>query len=195
LPRISPTLLERLSTPFDHADWVFEIKHDGFRAVAYIREKSCELVSRKDHVYSSFAPLCSSLAQLPVRSAILDGEIVCLDGAGRSVFDRLFYRQGSPCFCAFDLLWLDGQDLRQRPLLERKERLQELVIEGLPVLYSDHVAQHGVRFFDLACGQDLEGIVAKHRDGEYGHSWLKIKNPRYTQAIGRSEKFQRRMRA
>jgi ATP-dependent DNA ligase len=65
----------------------------------------------------------------------------------------------------------------------------------LPVLYSDHVAQHGVRFFDLACGQDLEGIVAKHREGEYGHSWLKIKNPHYTQAIGRSEKFQRKMRA
>ena len=134
-----------------HISWdaTEEIKFDGFRAIAYIEEGKCRLVSRKDHVYKSFRPLCDSIARLPVKSAILDGEIVCLDKFGRSVFDRLFYRQGTPYFYAFDLLWLNGRDLRSRPLLERKARLKQVIPAGLQVLYSDHVERRGIELFEL----------------------------------------------
>src|SRR5713226_5671922 len=108
--------------PFDHPDFIYEVKYDGFRALAHIEAGSRSLVSRKAHVYKSFPDLCASLAQLP-HEAILDGEIVCLDGAGRP----LFYRRGQPHFYAFDAPYLDGRDLRELPLIERKRILQRIV--------------------------------------------------------------------
>jgi len=195
LPCINPATLTRLPRPFDHEEWIFEIKHDGFRALAYVEDGICRLVSRHDHVYKSFAPLCASIARLPVRSAILDGEIVCLDKFGRSVFDRLFYRQGTPYFYAFDLVWLNGRDLRAKPVTQRKALLQELICPGLQVLYLDYVSSCGVRFFDLVCQHDMEGIVAKWKDGRYDEpSWVKIRNPSYSQLINRREKFEKRSR-
>jgi bifunctional non-homologous end joining protein LigD len=85
--------------PFDHADWLYEVKYDGFRALAFIESGSCRLVSRKAHVYKSFPGLCASLAKLS-HQAVLDGEIVCLDCDGRPQFDKLFYRRGDPYFYA-----------------------------------------------------------------------------------------------
>ena len=82
LPRIQPINPARIATPFDHSNFVFELKHDGFRAVAYIENGKCELVSRKNFVYKSFAGLSSMMAKLPVKTAILDGELVCLDNDG-----------------------------------------------------------------------------------------------------------------
>src|SRR5436309_2851494 len=104
--------------PFDHPDWLYELKYDGFRALALIENGTCRLVSRKAHVYKSFPGLCASLAQLP-HDAILDGEIVCLDHDGRPQFDQLFFRRGEPYFCAFDVPYLDGRDVRELPLIER----------------------------------------------------------------------------
>ena len=86
---------------------------DGFRALAYIDEGQCQLVSRKGNIYNSFAPLCSTLAGLG-RQAILDGEIACLDSCGKPQFYDLLRRRGDPIFYAFDVLWLDGEDLRSR---------------------------------------------------------------------------------
>ena len=178
-----------------HISWdaTEEIKFDGFRAIAYIEDGKCRLVSRKDHVYKSFQPLCDSVARLPVKSAILDGEIVCLDKFGRSVFDRLFYRQGTPYFYAFDLLWLNGRDLRSRPLLERKARLKQVIPAGLHVLYSDHIERRGIELFELICQHDMEGMIGKWKFGRYDEpSWVKIKNPKYSQVVGRREKFEER---
>jgi bifunctional non-homologous end joining protein LigD len=79
--------------PFDHPDWIFELKHDGFRALAYISERKCRLVSRKESVFKSFSPLCEALSKLPVKNAILDGELVCLDSEGNSLFKQLLYRK------------------------------------------------------------------------------------------------------
>src|SRR5437879_305629 len=116
LPRIVPVNPSRILAPFDHLDWIFELKHDGFRAMAYIDDGSCQLVSRKSVVYKSFARLCAALTDLPVKNAILDGEIVALDQDGRSQFLQLMRRKRQDaCFYAFDLLWLDGQDLRPLP--------------------------------------------------------------------------------
>src|SRR5262245_1520661 len=107
-------ILTRFGKPFSDPDWIFEVKHDGFRALAYVVEGDCRLVSRKNHAYKSFATLCESIgADLKADDAVLDGEIVCLGPDGRSLFNRLMYRRGDPCFYAFDLLWLNGQDLRE----------------------------------------------------------------------------------
>jgi bifunctional non-homologous end joining protein LigD len=123
LPRIKSMLLARVARPFDHTDYVFELKHDGFRCVAYIEDGECELVSRNLSSFKLFESLKKSLAALPVKNAILDGEVVCLDRDCVSRFNELVSRKGKPVFYAFDLLWLDGEDLRNLPLDERKRRL------------------------------------------------------------------------
>jgi bifunctional non-homologous end joining protein LigD len=94
--------------------------------VAYLQNSECKLISRNQRNLG-FETLKRSLAKLPVQTAILDGEIVCLDERGVSQFNQLLSRKGEPVFYAFDLLWLDGEDLRQRPLVERKKRLARLV--------------------------------------------------------------------
>lgn len=194
LPTIQLLTLARRPEPFDHRDWIFEVKMDGFRCGAYISLDGCRLVSRNGNVFKQFHSLSQSLSDLPVRSAILDGEIVCLDGKGRSQFNELLFRRGLPYFYAFDLLWLNGKDLRGLPLIERKERLRQIVHESRnpALLFADHVEHCGTDFFQIICQKDLEGIVAKHRDSRYDKSarWIKIKNPAYTQAQGRHELFE-----
>jgi len=105
--------------------------------------------------------------------------------------------QGEPVLYAFDLLWLDGQDLRQTALLEHKRRLAELIKSTgcKRILYAQHIEQHGKRFFEQIWARNLEGIVAKRKLGIYkddGTGWLKIKNPAYSQAEGRHELLTRR---
>ena len=99
-------------------------------------------------------------------------------------------------FYAFDLIWLNGTDLRQLPLLERKRQLRRVIGKRRNghLLYAEHIEQGGTDFFRLVCGNDLEGIVAKHRAEPYSPRarWIKIKNPNYTQAQGRDELFERR---
>jgi bifunctional non-homologous end joining protein LigD len=173
-----------------------ELKLDGFRALAVIESGACHLVSRKAHVYKSFPGLCSSLAQIP-HEAVLDGEIVCLDRNGCPQFDSLFYRRGEPHFYAFDVPYLDGRDLRQVPLIERKRSLRGIVPPSdSRLLYVRDFEGCGVDLFQEVCRHDLEGIVAKWKHGAYVSgdvtSWVKIKNPAYSQAVGRWERFQRK---
>src|SRR5262252_5298616 len=107
--------LVRTREAFDHADFVFELKYDGFRALAYVDAGSCRLVSRKNHVCKAYAPLCEWIGKhLRAENAVLDGELTCLDEEGRRQFNRLLRRRGEPVFVAFDLLWLNGHDLRGR---------------------------------------------------------------------------------
>src|SRR5208283_1569690 len=183
--------LKRVAKPFDNPDYIFELKHDGFRAIAYIENGECKLVSRNLNQFK-FVLLSQSLAKLPVKSAILDGEVVCLDGKGVSQFNRLLGRRQVPVFYAFDLLWLNGEDLRRLPLIERKERLEKLVkkSECRELLYAHHIEKDGVALFEAICAKDLEGVVAKRKNGIYrndGKEWMKIKNPHYSQAEGRHE--------
>jgi bifunctional non-homologous end joining protein LigD len=96
-------------------------------------------------------------------------------------------------FFAFDLVWLDGEDFRQAPLIERKKKLKRLVERSQcsEILYAQHIEENVKLFFDEVCERNLEGIVAKRRVGVYAeHGWLKIKNPKYTQAEGRHDMFQ-----
>jgi bifunctional non-homologous end joining protein LigD len=131
---------------------------------------------------------------LPVATAILDGEIVVLDSKGVSQFNALLSLRGreAAVFYAFDLLWLNGEDLRPKPLLERKETLRALIRSSTctRILYAQHIERFGKRFFKEICSRDLEGIVAKRKRSVYrndGIGWIKIKNKSYSQAEGRHE--------
>ena len=191
--------LLRVREVFDDPDFIFELKLDGFRGLAFVENGRCQLVSRNGHTFRQWDSLTREIAaSLRCRSAVLDGEIACLDPDGRSNFYRLLFRRDQPFYCPFDVLMLDGEDLRGVPLLERKRLLLDVMpqIESR-VRYVDHVHETGVRFFELACERDLEGIVAKYTRGVYqtNHaitSWLKVKNPHYSQAEGRAELFEQR---
>ena len=179
--------------PFNHPDFLFELKHDGFRALAYISDGHCELISRRRNNYKSFGELRGHLAQLKVKNAVIDGEVVCLDAEGRSIFNELLLRKGCPIFYAFDLLYLNNRDLRQLPLLERKEKLRSLIEKGgLPdVICEKYVEGPGIDLFNEVCQRNLEGVVVKRKSGTYAtvSGWLKIKNPNYTQSERRDELF------
>jgi ATP dependent DNA ligase domain len=109
------------------------------------------------------------------------------------LFDELLFRRGSPIFYAFDLLYLNGRDLRQLPLTERKEKLREVIDKsGLPdVISGKYVEGRGVDLFNEVVRRNLEGVVAKRKTGTYAtvSGWLKIKNPNYTQSERRHELF------
>jgi bifunctional non-homologous end joining protein LigD len=190
--------LTRVAKAFDDPNYIFELKHDGFRGLAYIDAGECKLISRNLNRFKSFESLKKSLDKLPVLNAILDGEIVCLDSNGVSQFNELFSRRGAPVFYAFDLLWLDGLDLRGLPLIERKQRLREMIkrCECARLIYAQHIETRGIVFFEEICARDLEGIVCKRKRSIYksnGTGWLKVKNPKYSQAEGRHDLFKKRM--
>lgn len=166
----------------------------------WIDGHQCRLVSRRGHVFTKWDVLCEEIAHsVKAMRAVLDGEIACFEPDGRSHFYRLLFRRGDwPYFCAFDLLEVDGENLRDRPLLERKRRLKALIPRFASRLrYVDHVKERGTALFKAACQKDLEGIVAKWVRGRYetdgvSTSWLKIKNSQYSQWEGRRELFEER---
>jgi bifunctional non-homologous end joining protein LigD len=115
-----PMPLVRIPEPFDHPDWFFELKHDGFRALAYVEGHRCRLVSRRGHTFAKWDLLCEEIAHsIKAMRAVLDGELVCLGDDGRALFHRLLYRRDWPSFFAFDLE-VDGEGLRDQPLSARK---------------------------------------------------------------------------
>ena len=197
LPSFEPMRLAHLRQPFDHKDWLFELKYDGFRALAYVENGSARLVSRRHNAYKTFNKLCAQIVQcLRVQNAILDGEVVCLGKDGRPQFNDLLRRRSPQYFYAFDLLWLNGRDLRELPLIERKRLLRRIIPKRRSVLFAEHIEGTGVSLFKAACEMDIEGIVAKWKSAPYrmdGNrtSWVKIKNPNYSQAEGRHERFEK----
>jgi ATP-dependent DNA ligase len=166
----------------------FERSSTSRAAIAY-------LVSRNGHTFRNFKALAEWIGDhLRVESAVLDGEIACVDDSGRSVFNDLLLRRRECVFFAFDLLFLNGEDLRALPLIERKPLLKQLLRrKQSPVLYVDHFEERGREFFQKVCELDLEGIVAKRKSAAYRATekpspyWIKIKNPKYSQAEGRDE--------
>lgn len=139
--------LRLVEEPFDDPNYLFELRHDGFRAIAYVQNGECKLISR-NLKHLRFARLERVLAALPVQDAIFDGEIVCLDARGVSQFNELLSRKAEPVFYAFDLLQMNGEDLRCLPLIDRKNRLAQLVTANgcQKILYAQHIEQHGKRF-------------------------------------------------
>lgn len=173
----------RQSNPFDDPDWLFELKLGGCRALALVAKGKVSLVSRTGASLNGFGPLAQQIARsLPVTDAILDGEIAVPGKAGRTIWTQC---RREAQFYAFDLLWLNGQDLRATPLLTRKERLKMLI--GKPSLrlgIVPYVVEHGTVLYGLACEKNLAGITAKRADHPYPQDdqkalWVAIKNPCY----------------
>src|SRR5262245_305498 len=199
LPRISPIRLSRRSEPFDSDEYLYELKIDGFRALAHISDGSGELISRNGNVFRGFAELATWIAEhLKVEDAVLDGEIACINGEGRPIFKDLLFRQSACLFVAFDLLYLNGKDLRTLPLIERKRQLRKLLSRKRSrILYLDHVENDGKLLFEQIVKMDLEGMVCKRKSSPYratekpSSHWIKVKNPRYSQNEGREELFER----
>ena len=187
------------ATPFDHHDWIYEVKYDGFRSLAYIENGNCRLVSRNEFDYTRFADLRDALPkQIFAKNAILDGELVVLDGAGKPRFYDLMANRGTVVFAAFDVMWLDGQDMRDRPLLMRKEILRNRMKDDASrAIFVDHIEGRGKALYKQICEMDLEGIVCKPALSPYRTirgttTWIKVKNPNYSQTEGRGELFNKR---
>jgi bifunctional non-homologous end joining protein LigD len=198
IPIPTPISLGRQAKPFDDPNWIFEMKHDGFRALALIEKGHCWLVSRRKHKFQAFGDLATALGrEVRADMAVLDGELAVPDEQGRSVFASIMKRRRDVRYYAFDLLWLNGKDLRTLPLLARKQMLKRIVPkDSAHVLYVDHMSGSGTKLYRLACQMDLEGIVAKKADSPYEDNWsdpywVKIKNPQYSQQEGRSDLVKR----
>ncbi len=198
---IHPMLATPSEAPFDDPAWLFEIKWDGYRAVAFINDGKVRLVSRtQNDLTAQFSELHSLPEHVKAKIAILDGEIVALDDSGRSSFSLMQQRTGirkygrriasqpgiQVLYYAFDLIYVDGYDLRRVPLDQRKGALAEVVNVGGPLRLSDHFPQ-GIALFDAAKQNGLEGILAKRRESCYeerrSREWLKIKITQTVDAV------------
>ncbi len=198
LPQVDPIPLAIRPEPFDDPEWLFEPKYDGFRGIVYASSLGCEIRSRRDFQFDPFGDLCGRISGvLGERDVILDGEVVALNRDGKPVFRDLIRGQGFLAFAAFDLLWLEGRDLRPLPLSERKRMLGNLLPKDTGSLYKIlTLEEHGRALFSAIKKMDLEGIVAKRKGDPYGSatSWYKIPNPEYSRGEERVDQFRLRER-
>jgi bifunctional non-homologous end joining protein LigD len=176
---------ELASKPPAGAEWIHEIKYDGYRTEIVFDGGKARAYTRRGYDWSERYPsIVEAVEKLPAKSAIIDGEAVVLGAMGRPDFQALERELGKRpskiIYYAFDLLQLDGRDLRQRPLIDRKAALQKLLQNAEPALvYSDHLKVSGEQVFEHACRLGLEGIVSKRVDAPYRsgrlETWRKVK--------------------
>jgi bifunctional non-homologous end joining protein LigD len=191
LPKIQPLRPIRSRVVPVGREWLYEPKLDGFRGVLMVDGEAAWFTSKNGHKMRRFDDLAAELRRsLDVRDAILDGEILVIRN-GWPDFNALFFRRGRPSYAAFDLLWLNGRDLRALPLWRRKRRLRALV-SGSSVGLVESVNEPAL--FSVAVEHDLEGIVAKRRSDPYAAEteWIKVKHSGYTQMQGRWELFDKK---
>jgi bifunctional non-homologous end joining protein LigD len=188
---LRPMLATLVDAPFDDKDWVFETKWDGFRLIAKTEGEKTSLYSRNgNEVTGRYAEVAKALGLIK-HHAVIDGELVALDAHGRSRFQLLqnaLRGKTQLRYYVFDLLFLDGRDLRREPLLERKRRLRSIVGRHPLIHYSSHSRQHGIAEFDKAQRAGEEGIIAKRAAGLYysgkrTREWLKIKATHEQEAV------------
>ncbi len=192
--KIHPMLAESVEKAFDGDEWLFEIKWDGYRAIAFIENGKVRMVSRNQNDLTPRYPELKDMAEfVKAKTAILDGEVVALDEDGKASFSLMQQRTGfrpggrrsvgnanvPVLYYAFDLLYLDGYDWRRVPLEHRKQKLASIVSAGDGLRFSDHYEKNGKALFQMAQQKGLEGIVAKKRASFYeerrSREWLKIK--------------------
>jgi len=188
---IKPMLAESVDEPFNRANWIFELKWDGYRAIAEIEKGKVNLHSRNLISFNrKFAAIAASLSKFP-HDAVLDGEIVALDEKGRPEFGMLQdYPNGKSelVYYVFDILYVDVHNVTNLPLIKRKELLRELLPRLPHVRFTDYVEESGREFFSIAQKLHLEGIMAKdsrslYTIGERSQSWLKIRTQKRQEAI------------
>jgi bifunctional non-homologous end joining protein LigD len=185
---VPPCLPTVARTPPEGQQWVYEIKHDGFRFVCRRKGDRVRVFSRNARDWADRVPaIVEAMRALPVTSATIDGEGVVCDGRGITDFDRLrsaLARNGSrqAVLYGFDVLEIDGRDMRARPWHERRAALAQLIQQAGAIRLSEHLdGTAGATVFRHACAMGLEGIVAKRRDRPYRSGrcadWVKVRNP------------------
>lgn len=192
LPKpLQPMLATLTDAPFDDPGWVFEMKWDGFRLVATIDKRSVTLYSRNGLIVSdNYKPIAKALEKIR-HDCVIDGELVAFDAHGISRFQLLQNALRTTTnlhYCVFDLMALDGKDLRSLPLVERKERLQAILPKHPLLIYSEHWPERGNKLFKEAEKRGLEGIMAKRAASKYlsgarTKDWLKIKTGKRQEAV------------
>ncbi len=189
---IKPMLASHDIPAFNDADWIFEIKWDGYRAIAETGGKTVRLYSRNGLSFLEAYPDVAAELRTMKHKMVLDGEIVALNDKGRPEFQLLQHAALEPSthlvYYIFDLLELNGNDVTGLPLLQRKELLRKALKDGAHVRYCDHMEKRGEDFFRKAVEQDLEGIIGKRSDSTYAKgvrskSWVKIKNHKGQEAV------------
>jgi bifunctional non-homologous end joining protein LigD len=192
IPKVKPMLATLINGAFDSPDFIYEIKWDGYRALALIEDGKVALYSRNLKDFNSAYPSIVKVLAKVRRSALFDGEIVAYDQKGLPSFQALQNIGTLPGtkieYIIFDILYLDGKELLGENLLRRKEILQKVLNKYPALTYSDHIEGNGIEFFKHAVKNNLEGIMAKRKSSKYipGHrsdSWLKIKHHRTDEAV------------
>ena len=192
LPKhLQPMRATLIDAPFDDPMWVFEDKYDGFRMVAVIEGGKVALYSRNGKIVSDSYRDVARALECVEGDAVLDGELVALDERGVSRFQLLqnaLRHEARLAYCVFDLMFAGGEDLRNLPLTERKERLKSILPKHQLIAYSEHRKQWGSKFFEEAEERGLEGIMAKradslYRSGERTTDWLKVKTAKRQEAV------------
>lgn len=190
---IQPMLTRLIDKPFDNKDWIFELKLDGYRAIAEVQNKKVNLYSRSGLSFNEkYAPIAESLSMLD-QDVVLDGEIVMIGKDNRSHFQLLQqyenFNKKNLYYYVFDLLYLNGYDLRNLPLLERKNILKELK-SGFPrnIKYTDYTKANGINFFKKFEKEGYEGIIGKnihstYNEGKRTGEWVKIKTHMRQEAV------------
>lgn len=191
---VDPMLATLVDKPFDSDEWIYEVKWDGYRAVAFMNDGEVTMKSRNDKSFNEkFYPIYDELKQINL-NAVIDGEIVVVGSNGQANFGALqnwrSEADGDLVFYVFDILWLDGKDLKTFTLMERREILKQILPKSQSILLSEAFETSGIEFLETAKKMDLEGIMAKRKDSEYHtknrtKNWLKIKaNKRQEVVIG-----------
>ncbi len=185
-------LAKETANAFDDAGWIYEIKWDGYRAIAETGSTINKLYSRNGIDFSNNYPIVFDELQKINYKAILDGEIVVLDENGLPDFQKLQHYENNQhfpvCYYVFDLLEMNGEKIYHLPLIDRKSLLKKLLPNNDVIRFSDHVIEKGIAFFEVSTQKNLEGIMAKKADGEYyvgkrTGEWLKIKNHKTADVI------------
>ena len=193
LPKdLQPMLATLVDKPFDDPGWIYEVKWDGYRAVAYVQGAKTVLRSRNNKAFEEkYYPIRETLSHWPLR-AVLDGEIVVTDEKGQSRFNNLqnwrSEADGPLHYYVFDLLWLEGYSLLGVPLTERKRLLKAILPESENIHYSEGFATKGTDFFRAAEENGLEGMIAKEADSLYhpgvrSDQWLKVKTVKRQEVV------------
>ena len=182
---IEPCLPRKAKVPPSGPDWLHEIKHDGFRILARKDGDQVKLITRNGYDFASrYALIVDAIASLPVETCIIDGEAIVVDQTGLAIFDLLRYRRHdhAATLCAFDIIELDGADLRRSPIEERKQHLAWTLRkrhQGIAV--NATYDGDGEVIYQHACTLGCEGIVSKRLGSAYRagrtDQWLKMKNP------------------
>jgi bifunctional non-homologous end joining protein LigD len=189
---ITPMLASVAPTPFNDRGWVFEIKWDGYRAIAECGKKKLRFYSRNGIDFTDYYPAITQALKKIEQDVILDGEVVVLNEKDLPDFQKLQHYQenlNSPIiYYVFDLLSIKGRSIEDLPLIDRKKLLKQVLKNNKTIRYCDHIEETGVEFLARAKEQGLEGIMGKKKDSIYSEGyrskeWLKIKNVQSTEAV------------